>query len=257
MSLLSVRGLGYRYAGSEAAVLDAIGVDVPGAGVIAIAGPNGAGKSTLLDLIAGQKIPTEGACLVQGRAAHRMRRDELCRLVAHVPQQIPADVPFTVEEVILTGRIPHGRGLYENEEDRAAMEAALGRARLEPFRHRRFSSLSGGEKQRVLLAAALCQETPILLLDEPSAHLDPENEARMWELFAELRDGGRLVLVVTHHLTLAAQNADRIWLLDRGRLAADATPDEAFRPQRLEEVFHVPFHWHRNAEGRVFLTYGR
>ena len=256
MSLLSLEGLSFRYPGGRVAV-DGISAEAPRAEVIAIVGPNGAGKSTLLDVIAGQKIPSAGVCAVQGRAAHAMRRDELCRLVAHVPQHMPHDVPFTVEEVVLTGRIPYGRGLYENADDHAAMEQAIGRARLGAFRKRGFSSLSGGEKQRVLLAAALCQQAPILLLDEPSAHLDPENEAQLWELFAELRRAGHLILVVTHHLALAAQNADRVWLLDRGRLAADAAPREAFRPERMEEIFHVPFHWHENVKGRVFLTYGR
>jgi iron complex transport system ATP-binding protein len=186
-----------------------------------------------------------------------MDRAELCRLVAHVPQAIPVDIPFTVEEVVLTGRIPYGRGLYENSDDYAAMELAIQRARLEPFRTRRFTTLSGGEKQRVLVAAALCQQAPILLLDEPGAHLDPENEAQLWELLRALRDDGQLVLVVTHHLALAAQNADRVWLLEKGRLVADGPPCDAMRPADLERVFHVPFHWHQNTEGRVFLTYGR
>ena len=256
MSLLSVKGLSFRYPGGLA-VLDGISAEVTGPAVIAIIGPNGAGKSTLLDLIAGQKTPMAGSVQVQGRDTTSMRRQEVCKLVAHVPQQIPHDVPFTVEDVVLTGRIPYGRGLYENEEDRAALEVALSRTRLEAFRHRHFAGLSGGEKQRVLTAAALCQQTPILLLDEPSAHLDPENEAQLWELFQELRDCGHLILVVTHHLALAAQNSDRIWMLDRGHLLVDAPPREALRPDRLEKVFHVPFHWNENSQGRVFLTYGR
>lgn len=256
MSLLAIEGLHFAYPGRDP-VLTGITATAAAPEVIAIAGPNGAGKSTLLDLLAGQKKPAAGTCLVQGRNVHDIPRDELCRLVAHVPQMIPAEVPFTVEEVILTGRIPYGRGLYESDDDFAAMELAIERTRLDAFRGRTFSKLSGGEKQRVLLAAALCQQAPILLLDEPSAHLDPENEAQLWELFGTLRDCGHLILVVTHHLALAAQNADRIWLLDSGRLAANAPPREAMQPQDLERVFHVPFHWHQNAEGRVFLTYGR
>lgn len=256
MSLLAVESLAFSYPGG-ANVVNGVTAAAEGPEVIAIAGPNGAGKSTLLDLIAGQKQPSGGVCRVQGRAAHTMDRAELCRLVAHVPQAIPVDIPFTVEEVVLTGRIPYGRGLYENSDDYAAMELAIRRARLEPFRTRRFSTLSGGEKQRVLVAAALCQQAPILLLDEPGAHLDPENEAQLWELLRALRDDGQLVLVVTHHLALAAQNADRVWLLEKGRLVADGPPCDAMRPADLERVFHVPFHWHQNADGRVFLTYGR
>ena len=256
MSLLSVENLRFSYPGG-ADVLDGFTATVEAPEVIAIAGPNGAGKSTLLDLMAGQKRPNAGVCRIQGSDAHSMERAALCRLVAHVPQAIPVDIPFTVEEVVLTGRIPYGRGLYENSDDYAAMEMAMERARLEPFRMRRFSTLSGGEKQRVLVAAALCQQAPILLLDEPGAHLDPENEAQLWELLRALREDGQLVLVVTHHLALAAQNADRVWLLEKGRLAADGPPCDAMRPADLERVFHVPFHWHQNAEGRVFLTYGR
>lgn len=256
MSLLAIDGLRFTYPGREP-VLRGVSATVRGPAVVAIAGPNGAGKSTLLDLIAGQKRPDGGIVSLQGRNALTMGREELCRMVAHVPQTIPADVPFTVEEVVLTGRIPYGRGLYENEADFAAMEMAMDRARLDAFRGRRFSTLSGGEKQRVLVAAALCQQAPILLLDEPSAHLDPENEALLWDLFAALKNAGHLILVVTHHLALAAQNADRIWLVEGGRLAADGPPCDAMRPADLERVFRVPFHWHQSEEGRVFLTYGR
>ena len=256
MSLLAIDGLCYSYPGREG-VLRGITAVAAGPEVIAIAGPNGAGKSTLLDVLAGQKTPAAGTCFLQGRDALTMGREELCRIVAHVPQTIPSDVPFTVEEVVLTGRIPYGRGLYENDDDFAAMELAIERTRLEAFRGRRYFTLSGGEKQRVLVAAALCQQAPILLLDEPSAHLDPENEALLWELFASLRDAGHLILVVTHHLALAAQNADRVWLLENGHLAADGPPRDAMRPADLERVFRVPFHWHQSAEGRVFLTYGR
>ncbi|MEP7365703.1 MAG: ABC transporter ATP-binding protein [Acidobacteriota bacterium] len=255
MSLLELVDVSYCFPAAPA-VLEAITAKASEGQLIAVTGPNGAGKSTLLDIIAGLKEPATGECIVDGRVAHRTRRDEFCRLVAHVPQQVPAGVPYSVEEVVLTGRIPYGRGLYENDLDYEAMEQAMARMRLEPFRTRLFQSLSGGERQRVLLAAALCQQAKVLLLDEPSAHLDPENQAQLWDLLRELRDGGHLILVVTHHLALAARNTDRVWLLHRGKLVADAPPREAFHPERLEAVFNVAFHRHVNEEGRVFLTYG-
>jgi len=255
VSRLVIESLGFSYPG-RADVLTGITLGADGPSVVAVMGPNGAGKSTLLDLLSGQKRPGAGRCRIQGRDVSELSREEVCRLVAHVPQTIPGDVPYTVEEVILTGRIPYGRGLYESDDDFRAMENAIERTRLGEFRRRPFRALSGGEKQRVLVAAALCQEAPILLLDEPSAHLDPENEAQLWELFRTLKECGHLIVVVTHHLALAAQNADRIWLLERGRLAADGPPSEAMQPKDLERVFRVPFHWHKSAEGRVFLTYG-
>jgi iron complex transport system ATP-binding protein len=256
MSLLTVDQLSFSYPAGPP-VLTGVTVAASRAEVIAIAGPNGAGKSTLIDLISGQKRPQSGSCKIQQKDAHSMSRNALCQLVAHVPQVLPGDIPFIVEEVILTGRVPHGRGLYENEADHAAMELAIERTRLASFRGRRYAKLSGGEKQRVLVAAALCQQAPILLLDEPSAHLDPENEAELWDLFRSLRDCGHLILVVTHHLALAAQNADRVWLLHDGKLVADGPPCDAMGPADLERIFRVPFHWHQNSEGRVFLTYGR
>jgi len=255
MSLLRLVDVSFRYPGAPA-VLDGISVEARDAALVAVVGPNGAGKSTLLDVVAGLKQPAAGQCLVNGLDVNRAGRDEVCRMVAHVPQQTPSGIPFTVEEVVLTGRIPYGRGLYENDEDHEAMEQAIARMRLQEFRRRRFDSLSGGEKQRVLLAAALCQQSPVLLLDEPSAHLDPENQAQLWNLLGELRDMGRLVLVVTHHLSLAARHADRALVLHHGKLAADGAPDEALEPGLLERVFSVPFHRHVNGEGRVFLSYG-
>jgi iron complex transport system ATP-binding protein len=255
MSLLSLAGVGYRYGSGPKTLLDVtLKADRPQ--VIGIAGPNGAGKSTLLDIMAGQRMPVSGTCRVQGRDTHLTDRSELCRLIAHVPQQLPSDVPFTVEEVILTGRTPYGRGLYENDEDLGAAERAIQRTGLQAFRSRRFSSLSGGERQRVMLAAAICQQPSILLLDEPGAHLDPRNEAWLWTLVRELSAEGCLVVVVTHHLALAAQHCDRVCLLDQGRLVADGPPAQALRPDRLTEIFRVPFYRHDAADGRVFLSYG-
>ncbi len=233
-----------------------ISVSVPTPELIALIGPNGAGKSTLIDVIAGRLAAYQGHCRLNDVDIKNMSRPEICRQAAHVPQQKIDSVPFTVEEVILTGRTPHSGGLYETDADLEAVETALNLTRLVPFRKRLFSQLSGGEQQRVLVAAAVAQASPILLLDEPGAHLDPENQTELWALLAHLRDQGRLILIVTHHLHLAARRSDRVWLLSEGRLVADAAPDQAMAPELLKEVFHVPFERHTNEQGDIFMNYG-
>ncbi len=256
MNLLALNGLGFTYGDSQFAVSD-VSSCLDSAGIVALIGPNGAGKSTLLDLIAGLKAPTSGTCQIHGEDTASLTREQLARLVAHVPQQLPQEVPFTVEDVIMTGRLPHSSGLFESAEDEAALERAIAKARLETFRRRPFAALSGGEKQRVLLAAAMCQEAAIFLLDEPSAHLDPENQVLLWEMIVDLKRAGHLILVATHHLSLAAQHSDRIWLMNHGRLVADSEACAALQLQEMEEVFRVPFHWHKSDEGRLYLNYGR
>jgi iron complex transport system ATP-binding protein len=254
MSILRIEGLSYKYGSTP--VLRSISATVEHPELVALIGPNGAGKSTLINIIAGRLRDYEGSCLLREMNIRRMDRQQLCLQIAHVPQQKIDDIPFSVEEVVLTGRTPHGNRLYESDEDLAALETALDLTRLGPFRKRRYSSLSGGEQQRVLVAAAVAQASPILLLDEPGAHLDPENQTELWDLLTLLRNQGKLILIVTHHLHLAARRSDRVWILSEGQLAADALPAEAMRPDQLEAVFHVPFQRHINEQGRVFLSYG-
>lgn len=254
MSLLSIHQLAFRYPGFA---LEAVTAEVKTPQIVSVIGPNGAGKSTLLDLLAGLKTAHSGECRLRERNIATLSRQEICRIIAHVPQHIPGEIPFLVEDVVLTGRLAHSSRLFESAEDEAALEAALDRVRLRAMRHRVFSSLSGGEKQRVLLAAAVCQQAPILVLDEPSAHLDPENEVLLWELLEELKHSGCLILIATHHLSLAAQHSDRLWLMRGGRLVIDADIQHGLPLKEMEEVFRVAFHLERTPEGQVFLNYGR
>lgn len=255
MSLISLEKIGFLYpTGTQA--LEEVSATVGVPQLIAIVGPNGSGKSTLLDIVAGQKSPSQGQCRIQGRPVAGYSRAELCRTVAHVPQQVPASVPFTVGEVVLTGRTPHLTGFFDSAADLAEAEAAMKRTGVEDWRHRAFRSLSGGEQQRVLLAAAICQRPSILLLDEPGSHLDPGNEVWLWEMLRALRLDGCTVIIVTHHLSLAARHCERVWLLDRGRLMADGPPETALHPDRLSTIFHVPFFRHVDADERTFLSYG-
>ena len=254
MSRIALDQVSFGY--GAAPVLREISARVDEPQLIAIIGPNGAGKSTLIRIVAGLLHPTSGTCSLEGKPLGQLDRRAISRRVAHVPQQVTAPIPFTVEEVALTGRTPHSHGLFESAEDLRAVDHAIALTHIEAFRHRPFHNLSGGEQQRVLLAAAIAQDAPIFLLDEPGAHLDPENQTELWNLLAQLRDQGRVVLIVTHHLNLAAERADRVWVLQQGRLVADASPNEAMHPERLQPVFRVPFHRHAAADGRIYLTYG-
>ena len=253
MPLLSVKDLAFRYAGFG---LEGINAEAEASQIISVLGPNGAGKSTLLDLLAGFKTPHEGECLLQDQSLRMLSRERASRIAAHVPQSIPSEIPFLVEDVVMTGRLPHSSGLFESPEDEAALENALARVGLESMRRRVFSTLSGGEKQRVLLAAAICQQTPILLLDEPNAHLDPENDVLLWELMKELRLCGCLIIIATHKLSLAAQYSDRIWLMNLGRLVIDRDLKLGLPLGEMREVFRVAFHLYKTEDGQTFLNYG-
>jgi cobalamin transport system ATP-binding protein len=192
---------------------------------LALIGPNGAGKTTLLRAIA-RLVPYRGAILLDGRASEELHRSELSRLVAVVPQE-PSTPPWmTVAEYVLLGRTPHlGPLAKEGARDREAAARALARLDVLELGERTLGTLSGGEKQRVVVARALAQEARIVLLDEPTAALDIGHQQQAFELLDSLRAESGLTLVAAmHDLTLAAQYADRMVLLDGGRVVADGAP---------------------------------
>jgi iron complex transport system ATP-binding protein len=252
--LFQVRDAGVRYGASE--VLRSACLRLHRGEFVAIAGPNGAGKSTLLSLIAGLSAPSSGECLFLDREAHRWNRRDFARRVAVVLQTEPTAFPFTAEEVVYMGRMPHSTGLYETAEDHAAVAMALAETGTEAFRTRDFRTLSGGEKQRVLLASALAQKPEVLLLDEPSTHLDLQHQLSLHRLLRELSGKGLLVVAVTHDLNLAAAYAQRIVLMNHGRIHADGPPAEVLGPALLEDIFRVRVDVHQRPSGQPWLIYG-
>jgi iron complex transport system ATP-binding protein len=201
---------------------------------VALIGPNGAGKTTLLRAILGL-VRAGGSILAGGVDLGGLSRRDLGRRLALVPQ-VPSLPPhMTVAEYVLLGRTPH-LGYYANEtsQDREASKAALARLDLVGLAERRLATLSGGERQRAVIARALAQEAPVLLLDEPTASLDVGRGQQALELVDELRaEGGLTVLSAMHDLTLAAQYAERLLLLDGGRLVATGTAREVLRPDLI------------------------
>ena len=192
---------------------------------VTVIGPNGAGKTTLLRAFGGL-LTFAGQVLVEGRAVQGSTRRQLARQIALVPQQPQTPSELTVAEYVLLGRTPHiGYFASETRTDRLAAERAMARLGLRQFTDRVLGSLSGGELQRVVLARALAQEAPILLLDEPTSALDLGRQQVALELLDELRRDSELtVLSAMHDLSLAGQYADRLLLLDGGRLVAQGKP---------------------------------
>jgi cobalamin transport system ATP-binding protein len=205
---------------------------------ISILGPNGAGKTTVLRALAGL-TRFRGRVALVGETASSLSTRAIARRVALVPQQPVVPHDMTVAEYVLLGRTPHLRSLaQEGPRDRCIAAAAVARLGLEPFVGRRLGSLSGGELQRVLIARALAQEAPILLLDEPTASLDIGHQQDVLELVDELRrEAGLTVVAAMHDLTLVAQYGDRIVLLDGGRVVSEGSAREVLSAARVEALY--------------------
>jgi len=228
-----VRSAGFAYGLHDATF------EISQPGLIAIAGPNGAGKSTLAGIMAGLRQPYRGSVLYAGREVSAWRRREFARRVAFLPQSMTIEFPFTAEQVVLMGRTPCGGGWFESPHDHHAAEQAMRTTDSFEFRARDFRTLSGGERQRVILASAIAQEPQALLLDEPTTFLDLKHQLSIYRVLAELGAGGMIVIAVTHDLNLALQFADRILVLDRGRIAGDGAPADVLTPDLIERVFGV------------------
>lgn len=238
---LEARHLSVRYPGAARAALDDVSFQVPGGTLFAVLGPNGSGKSTLTRALLGALPLTRGEAIVDGRPVTSWRRRELARAVGAVPQSEPLPFPITARELVAMGRYAHLGPLEgETSRDRDAVEAALGRCDVTGLADRLVQTLSGGELQRVRIARALAQQPRALILDEPTASLDIRHEMGIMELLRGSAECGITVLLVTHHLDLAARYADRILLLDHGRLVAAGTPEEVLTPDTVEAVYRWP-----------------
>jgi iron complex transport system ATP-binding protein len=212
--------------------------ELPPSGFVTIAGPNGAGKSTLLGILAGLRHPYRGECTYRNIEIRRWRRREFAREVAFLPQSMRLEFPFTAEQVVFMGRAPYADGWFESQKDHEAVTHAMATTDTTAFAARDFRSLSGGEKQRVILASALAQEPEILLLDEPTTFLDLKHQLAMYKLLSSLAKR-LLVVAVTHDLNLALRFSDRVIVMENGGIAAQGPPKEALSPTVIDRVFGV------------------
>jgi iron complex transport system ATP-binding protein len=253
---IEVHGLSHSYGKSR--VLNDVDFTVRPGEFVGILGPNGSGKTTLLNCVSGQLRQDSGKALVCNKDARMTDSLEMARLVAIVPQESSMTFGFTVEEVVLMGRYAHlKRFSLENEKDFDIAEKAMHATGVWKLRERLVTNLSGGERQRVVIARALSQEPKVLLLDEPTTHLDIRHQLEVLNLIKELNQTqGLTVLAVFHDLNLASRFCDRILLMDRGSIMASGRPEEVLTAQNIEKAFRVKAIIGRSARGMVSVDVG-
>lgn len=252
---LAARGVRLSLGGRE--ILRGVDLEVGDGEFLAILGPNGSGKSTFLRAIGGMLAPDDGEVLLDGAPLSTLRRGEIARRLAIVPQSAPIPSLITVREHVWLGRHPHRGWLPRrgwlgggDDRDRLAVEEAMAFCDVAALADRTVETLSGGERQRVRIATALAQDAPHLVLDEPLTGLDIQHQLDLLRLLAMVRrDRKRTVVTVLHDLDLAVRHMPRVVLLHRGRIVADGPPSAVLTPAAFAGVFRV--------DGRIGRESGR
>ncbi|MCW5725777.1 MAG: ABC transporter ATP-binding protein [Maricaulaceae bacterium] len=238
MTALHAENLSAGYAG--AAVIHDLTAAFRGGGFTVLAGPNGAGKSTLLKALAGLVPPLSGVARLNGETVAEMDPRARARAIAWLPPDGRTAWPLSAWRVAALGRAPHLKPLRRfSAADHAAVDDALARAGASALAQRRFDELSSGERARVLIARALATGADVLLLDEPTAALDPRHQIAVMEMLRAEADRGAVIVAAVHALELAAGHADRVVLMDAGRVAADGPPGKALDEANMRAVFGV------------------
>ncbi len=243
---LRIERVSFAYRDRE--VLRDVALEVPRGERLGLLGPTGSGKSTLVRLLSRVLRPSTGRITLAARELDSYSPRELARSIAVVPQETALDFPFSVLEVVLMGRAPHLGGFgFEGDHDVAAAERAMERTGVTELADRFFHELSGGEKQRVVIARALAQEPEVLLLDEPTTFLDIRHVVEIFELLCSLSVERRITLIVVlHDLNLAALYLDRLAFLKAGRVVACGNPDDVLNYKTIREVYDTDVYVHRN-----------
>jgi iron complex transport system ATP-binding protein len=238
-SCITVHNVTFSYNGIKA--LSGVSFDVRDGEFLGIIGPNGSGKTTLLRCIAGILLPEQGEIYINKRNIKDMKRREVAKVIAVVPQLTPVDFAFTVREMVLMGRTPHLRRFSsESKEDLDAVDRAMRETGISALADRTFDELSGGERQKVVIAQALAQGSKILLMDEPTQHLDISAQYQILELVKRLNMSGRITVIsVLHDLNLASRYSDSLILMKNGKIYAKGSVESVLTPENISACFGV------------------
>ena len=252
---LVTRNLGFRYAGKKKGseghqVFSGVSLSVRSGEVLSVLGPNGAGKTTLLKCLANLLVPTEGEITLHDRSLHSFSRREIAREIAFVPQGEWPLFPFTVRDIVVMGRAPFLSFFsVPSGTDESIADEALETVGVAHLADRECTTLSGGEWQLVLVARALAQQPKILLLDEPTSHLDLGNQMRVLQVIHRLAVSGLAVVSTTHAPDHALLLGGTAALMNNGRITAGGTPAEILTPEIVRETYGVPVELVRDEEG--------
>jgi iron complex transport system ATP-binding protein len=239
--MLRAADLSFSYDGGARPILDRVSLEVERGTIVGLLGPNGSGKTTLLRIVSGMLTPQSGTVLLDGEPVSALTRRRLARRLAVVPQETYSTFDFTVLDIVLMGRYPHlGAFELEGAADLAIARDALATTGTDMLERRAFATLSGGEKQRVVIASALAQEADLLLLDEPTASLDLGYQFEVATLLQRLNhERGTTMVVSTHDLNLAAALCSRVVLLKEGRVLTEGPIEAVFTPANIRSAYGV------------------
>jgi iron complex transport system ATP-binding protein len=255
--MLAAEGVSFAYRAGAPRVVDSVSLAIAPGAMVGVLGPNGSGKTTLLKLLSGTLMPSAGGVRFDGRPLGDWQRRELARRIALVPQETHAPFDFTVLDIVLMGRFPHlGTFTLEGPADLAIARQALAATGTTAFEDRPFATLSGGEKQRVVIAGALAQSPELLLLDEPTASLDLGHQLDVQLLLTRLnRDHGVTMVLSTHDLNLAAALCRELILLRDGRVLAQGPTEDVLTPEIVRALYGVEADIRRHpAAGHLTIT---
>ncbi|WP_371850886.1 MULTISPECIES: ABC transporter ATP-binding protein [Pseudomonas] len=228
---------------AELKVLDDVSLAIPEGRFTALIGANGCGKTTLLNVLARMLTPMSGEVLLDGKPHAQFSRRELAKRVALLPQRTSSPAGMSVRELVMQGRYPWQSWWQQwTEKDQQAVDQALVLADVVALQDRALSTLSGGQLQRCWIAMTLAQDTPVILLDEPTTFLDIAHQIALLELLVELRDQGRTIIAVLHDLNQAARYADHLVMLRQGKVHAQGAPAQVFTSANLKAVFDLNAH---------------
>ena len=253
-SILKTQEISFSY--DQETVLRSISINIQSEEFIGIIGPNGSGKSTLLKLLGSVLKPDSGQIYFKGKNYIDYQRKQLAQSITWVPQEHPMVFPFKVSEIVLMGRHPYLSAFtFEGEDDIEIARSAMKQTQTLQFAERGFNEISGGEKQRVVIAGAIAQEPELMILDEPTSALDIKYQIQILNILKTLNENKKTTVVLAmHDLHLASKYCTRLILLEEGKIFKDGKTEEVLQKEHIEKVYGLKVHLIHDQNGNVMIS---